>query len=90
MDLRWKASFGLALLNDILDLAGIGAIPVIGDIFDLITSALLWKTLGTSYTLPTLIEFIPGADFLPIYTATVSLAYYRREYRANGNKHRSR
>ncbi len=80
MRLRWRIAFALALFNDVLDLVGVGSIPIIGDVIDLATSALLWGTLGTRYTLPTALELIPGMDVLPIYTATVSWAYYQREH----------
>lgn len=79
MKLKWKTAFSLAILNDLVDIAGIGSIPIIGDVLDVITSALLWGTLGTSYTIPTFLEFIPGMDFLPIYTIMVSLRYYKKE-----------
>ncbi len=79
MRLRWRIAFALALFNDVLDIMGVGSVPVIGDAIDVATSALLWGTLGTRYTLPTALELIPGMDVLPIYTATVSWAYYRKE-----------
>ena len=75
MQLRWKLAFGLALLNDFLDLVGIGSVPIAGDVIDALTSAALWKVIGRRYTTATLLEFIPGFDILPIYTATVSYAY---------------
>lgn len=79
MKLKWKITFGVALFNDILDLIGIGAIPIIGDVIDMGTSVLFWKTLGKNYTLPTLLEFIPGVDVLPIYTVTAAWAYYQEK-----------
>lgn len=71
----------VALFNDLVDLTGIGAIPVIGDIIDPGTSALLWGTLGTRYTIPTFLELIPGIDVLPIYTMAIGWAYYQKEQR---------
>lgn len=76
---KWKLLFGISLFNDLLDLAGIGSIPIIGDIIDLASSAVLWRSLGTRPVIPTLLEFIPGLDLLPIYTATVAWAYYKEE-----------
>lgn len=86
MRLRWRIAFALALFNDVLDLMGVGSIPVIGDVIDVATSALLWGTLGTRYTLPTALELIPGMDVLPIYTVTVSWAYYRKEGGQDGKR----
>lgn len=79
MNFRWKIAFGLALFNDLIDLMGVGAIPIIGDIIDIGTSALLWGTLGTRYTVPTFLELVPGIDVLPIYTISVGWAYYQKE-----------
>jgi hypothetical protein len=80
-EFRWQLAFGTAVLNDALDLAGIGAIPVIGDVIDVASTAMLWKLLGRDYSIPTILEFIPGLDFLPTYTVTVIFAYYREEYK---------
>jgi len=85
MKLKWRMAFGLALFNDVFDLVGIGSIPIIGDILDIGTSALLWRTLGRRYTLPTFLELIPGMDVLPIYTMTVGWAYYQKEQRSGQN-----
>ena len=79
MRLTWRVAFGLALFNDLLDLVGVGSIPIIGDTLDIATSALLWGTLGNRYTIPTFLELIPGVDVLPIYTMTVGWAYYQKE-----------
>lgn len=79
MRTKWKLALGFALFNDILDLAGIGSVPIIGDMIDLASSAVLWKTLGARPTVPTLLEFVPGLDMLPIYTATVLWFYYQEE-----------
>lgn len=79
MERHWKIAYAAALFNDLLDIAGIGSIPIIGDIIDLATSTVFWKILGRNYTLPTLLEFIPGVDILPIYTATATYAYLQRE-----------
>lgn len=86
MRLKWKVAFGLALFNDAFDLIGIGSIPIIGDILDIGTSALLWGTLGGRYTLPTFLELIPGMDVLPIYTMTVGWAYYQKEQESSQDR----
>lgn len=77
---KWFLAFGVALVNDALDLAGIGSIPIIGDVLDLASSMILWRFLGKNYSVPTVLEFVPGLDFLPTYTSIVVLAYYREEY----------
>lgn len=74
-------AFGVAVFNDLLDLSGVGSTPVVGDVIDLGTSALLWRALGTRKTLPTLLEFVPGFDYLPIYTMTVTGSYVIRQER---------
>lgn len=79
MELKWKIAFGLAVFNDLIDLTGIGAIPVLGDLLDIATSGLLWKTIGTRKTALMLLEFIPGLDFLPTYTVVVGWSYIQRE-----------
>lgn len=79
MERRWQTAFGLAAVNDALDISGIGSVPIFGTVLDVITSALLWRTLGTKKTAVTLLEFIPGLKLLPIYTLTVTGSYYTRE-----------
>lgn len=74
---RWRIAFTAAILNDSLDLVGIGTVPILGDVLDAATSLLIWKLTGKKKAAATLIEFIPGADILPFYTATVAYAYYR-------------
>mgnify|MGYP006875070699 CR=1 FL=1 len=76
---KWRFAFGLAVFNDFLDLTSVGSIPVVGDLLDVGTSLALWKTLGTRKTMPTILEFVPGLDYLPIYTMTVSWAYLENE-----------
>lgn len=77
MRTKWKILFGVAIFNDLLDLTGIGAVPILGDFLDIISTSILWMMLGTKPTAPTLLEFIPGVGLLPIYTATVAVAHYR-------------
>lgn len=76
---KWQTAFGLAAFNDFLDISGIGSVPVMGTLLDLATSALLWRTIGRKRTLPTILEFIPGINVLPIYTFTVAGSYYAEE-----------
>lgn len=77
---------GFAILMDIIDWLGLGSIPLIGDIFDLFTGAVIYfwvKIRGLDQKKPwfiswmsggaTLIELIPGGDLLPSYTLAVIL-----------------
>ena len=79
MKLRWKAAFGIAALNDLVDLTPLGSAPVIGDVLDLLTNIALWPVLKTRRNLLTSVEYLPGADFLPVYTATVYYSYQKEE-----------
>lgn len=79
MELKWKLAFGVALANDILDLTFIGMLPVIGTVLDIISNIALWPVLKTRRSLLTAIEYVPGADPLPIYTLTVFYAYRKRQ-----------
>ncbi len=72
----WGIVFVVALANDIFDYFG-GAIPVFGDILDLATSAVLYPVIGPYVTAFTAIEFIPGADYLPVHTTLVLWALWR-------------
>ncbi|MFB6116250.1 MAG: hypothetical protein ABEK10_01950 [Candidatus Nanosalina sp.] len=74
---RWRIAFTAALLNDSLDLIGIGTVPLIGDALDAATSLIIWKLTGEKKVAAALIEFMPGADIIPLYTATVAYAYYK-------------
>jgi len=66
----------VGLLLDSVDWLGFGAIPVIGDIIDLVGVAYFWRVLGP-IALAGLIELIPVADILPTYTALGVYAYMR-------------
>jgi hypothetical protein len=79
MKLKWRIAFGVAMFNDALDLAEVDSVPLIGDTIDIASSAVLWKILGRRYAAPTLLEIVPRLNRLPIYTATVTFAYYRTE-----------
>lgn len=70
-------ALGVSIIADILDYvaAPIFAVPVVGDIFDVITIALLYNITKSKFaTTLNMIEFVPViGDLLPVYTlATVS------------------
>lgn len=82
----WLLVIAVAVVSDILDYFG-GAIPVIGDVIDIGTSAILYPKLGNVNTAFTLIELIPGADFLPTYTVITLYSLYQ-EYQEEIRKMR--
>lgn len=76
--------FILGLANDVLDYVGfVGSIPILGDILDLVVSAIRWygkqirkqRTQNLNLLAATLIEFVPGGDIVPSYTLEVLLTY---------------
>ena len=79
MERKWKFAFGVAATNDILDLTPIGILPFSGTAIDIASNIALWPVLRTRRSLFTLIEYLPGADPLPVYTATVLYAYSQRK-----------
>jgi hypothetical protein len=70
-------ALGVSIIADILDYiaAPIFAVPVVGDIFDVFTIALLYNITKSKFaTTLDMIEFVPViGDLLPVYTiATIS------------------
>ena len=70
-------ALGISLLADLLDYlaAPIFGVPIIGDIFDVIVSGLLYSITRSKVSLiMNLTEFIPFlGDFLPVYTVSTLL-----------------
>ena len=54
----------IGLAFDIVDWIGIGLIPILFDILDILTMFFWYKQLGT-IGLADVVELIPGADVLP-------------------------
>jgi len=79
-------ALGISLLADFLDYlaAPIFGVPIIGDIFDVIVSGLLYSITRSKVSLiMNLTEFIPFlGDFLPIYTVS-TLIWVLREQEEN-------
>lgn len=73
---RWVKAFVVAVISDLLDYS-IGSIPFFGDIIDTGTIAVNYQALGVKPSILSLIELIPGADFLPTYTILTTYAYIR-------------
>jgi len=64
----------VGLLLDIFDWLGMGLIPVLADIVDLIGVAYFYRVLGP-VSLAGLIELVPMLDTLPTFTAMGAYAY---------------
>jgi hypothetical protein len=75
-------ALGISIIADALDylVAPLFSIPVIGDVFDVITTGLLYSiTKSKVSVIMNLAEFIPFGDFLPVYTVS-TLIWIMREY----------
>jgi hypothetical protein len=76
-------ALGISIFADALDYlaAPLFSIPIIGDVFDVITIGLLYSiTKSKVSVILNLAEFIPFAgDFLPVYTVS-TLIWVLREY----------
>jgi len=79
-------ALGISLVADLLDYlaAPIFGVPIIGDIFDVIVSGLLFSITKSKVSLiMNLAEFIPFlGDFLPVYTIS-TLIWILREQEEN-------
>ena len=75
-------ALGISIIADALDYlaAPLFSIPVIGDVFDIIITGLLYSiTKSKVSAIMNLAEFIPFVDFLPVYTVS-TLIWVIREY----------
>jgi hypothetical protein len=73
--LYWIIALLVALGADGIDYALIGAIPLYGDIFDIIVMGILFRLIGY-IALAGIIELIPvGGDFVPTYALIVIIAW---------------
>ena len=76
-------ALGISVIADTLDYvaAPLFSIPIIGDVFDVITTGLLYSiTKSKVSVIMNLAEFIPFVgDFLPVYTVSTSV-WIMREY----------
>jgi hypothetical protein len=81
---RAAAALGISVFADLLDyiVAPIFDMPILGDIFDVITTSLLFRiTRSKVSTAINTIEFIPFVgDLLPVYTLS-TLLWIIREWR---------
>ena len=62
-----------AMIMDGVDFVG-GAIPIFGDVLDIISAITLAVFGGGWFSAINLIEIIPGADFLPLHLISVIAA----------------
>lgn len=76
-------ALGISIMADTLDYlaAPLFSIPIIGDVFDVITTSILYSiTKSKVSVIMNLAEFIPFVgDFLPVYTVS-TLIWILREY----------
>lgn len=75
-------ALGISIIADALDYiaAPLFSTPIIGDVFDVITTGLLYSiTKSKVSVIMNLAEFVPFVDFLPVYTAS-TLIWIMREY----------
>jgi hypothetical protein len=76
-------ALGISLVADLLDYlaAPIFGVPIIGDIFDVIVSGLLFSITKSKVSLiMNLAEFIPFlGDFLPVYTISTLIWVLREQ-----------
>lgn len=76
-------ALGISVMADALDYvaAPLFSTPIIGDVFDVITTGLLYSiTKSKVSVIMNLAEFIPFVgDFLPVYTVS-TLVWIMREY----------
>jgi len=76
-------ALGISIIADALDYvaAPLFSIPIIGDVFDIIVTGLLYSITKSKVSLiMNLAEFIPFVgDFLPVYTVS-TLIWILREY----------
>jgi len=77
-NMRWPYAFTVAAIADVLDfvLIHLFGLPIVGDLGDLITMALLFPAIG-KYALIGAAEFVPViGDLLPMHTASVIAALF--------------
>ena len=84
--IRVVLALGISLVADLLDylVAPVFGVPIIGDIFDVFVSSLLFSiTKSKVLLIMNLTEFIPFlGDFLPVYTIS-TLTWVLREQEEN-------
>lgn len=81
--IRVTLALGISIVADILDYlaAPIFGVPILGDIFDVIVTGLLYLiTRSKVSVIMNLAEFIPFlGDFLPVYTVSTMLWVIRNQ-----------
>jgi hypothetical protein len=91
--LRAASALGISIIADLLDYiaAPVFDMPVIGDIFDVITTSLLFRITGSKLaTAINTIEFIPLiGDLIPAYTISTLIWIIRGENKIVGLGNRS-
>ncbi len=78
--IRSASALAISVVADGLDYIGapLFGIPIIGDVFDVIVAGILFSiTKSKVSVIINLAEFIPFADFLPIYTVSTLIWIFR-------------
>jgi len=74
--LEWIFLFVVSALLDVFDYVGVGLLPVVGDVVDIMGACLLFYLMGP-VGLASLVELIPFLDVVPTYLAITLLAYLK-------------
>lgn len=89
---RSITALGISLIADAVDFiaAPIFSTPIIGDIFDVIVTSILFSiTRSKVSSAINTIEFIPiVGDFIPVYTLSTLLWIYRESRKRNNVEHK--
>jgi hypothetical protein len=91
---NWRSisGLGISLIADAVDFiaAPIFSTPIIGDIFDVIVTSILFSiTRSKVSSAINTIEFIPFVgDFIPVYTLSTLLWIYRESRKRNNVEHK--
>lgn len=90
-EIRAVSALGISVIADALDYIGapIFALPIIGDVADLIVSGLLYRITKSKVSIViNAVEFIPFiGDFVPTYTIS-TLLWILNESRKRHNAHK--
>jgi hypothetical protein len=75
----WLPALFWALLNDGLDVLGIGAVPVIGDLFDLWCCFTMHPPVHYVDEIPVALELLPEPflEALPFHTGVLVVSFLR-------------
>ena len=67
----------LCIANDVIDL-GVGMLPIVGDMFDIVVIFLAVARTRTFWQLLSILEIVPGLDIFPIHTVVTYLCMKKK------------